>query len=380
MTATVRPSDRIVSTAAPVVSAESRALVLEALESGQLAEGPFVARLEALCADMAGTAHAVAVSSGTDALELAYEAVGVGPGTEIITSPFTFGATVNAALRIGASVRFADIGPDYNIDPEAIDAIIGRRPATIVPVHLFGLPCDLEAIGDLADRHDARIVEDAAQAHGAEQDGRPVGSRDVGCFSFYATKNVFAGEGGVITTDRPDVAARCRLLRNQGMDAPYDYRAAGRNCRMSEMHAAIAIPQLERLAAINARRAELAACYDRMLAGIEGLGLPVVPPGRSSAWHHYTVTLPAGVDRARIVEHLESAGIRPGIYYPAALNDVPFYRDHERVESGPTPIARHVAAHCLSLPVHDQLTMDDVVRVAERLGEALVELGPGAAR
>lgn len=356
-----------IAVASPVVSDKARDLLLGAISRGQLAQGPLVAELERLCADMAGTEHAIAVSSGTDALELAYEAAGIGPGDEIITTPFTFGATVNAALRLGATVRFADLGADYNIDPASIAAQVTPNTKAIVPVHLFGLPAPMAEIKAIADQNDLVVIEDAAQAHGAVIDGSKVGTSDIGCFSFYATKNVFAGEGGVITTNDDDVAERCRLIRNQGMGAGYAYQIVGRNSRMSDLHAAIAIPQLEELDDINRRRTDMAAAYDKLLAGVSDLRLPIEPEGRTSVWHQYTVVLPESVARDRVVEALRAAQIFPGVYYPAALNDVPLYRDHELVHPGETPEARRVAAGCLSLPVHHGLVPSDAERVSDVL-------------
>lgn len=356
-----------IAVASPVVSDKARDLLLGAISRGQLAQGPLVAELERLCADMAGAEHAIAVSSGTDALELAYEAAGIGPGDEIITTPFTFGATVNAALRLGATVRFADLGADYNIDPASIAAQVTPNTKAIVPVHLFGLPAPMAEIKAIADQNDLVVIEDAAQAHGAVIDGSKVGTSDIGCFSFYATKNVFAGEGGVITTNDDDVAERCRLIRNQGMGAGYAYQIVGRNSRMSDLHAAIAIPQLEELDDINRRRTDMAAAYDKLLAGVSDLRLPIEPEGRTSVWHQYTVVLPESVARDRVVEALRAAQIFPGVYYPAALNDVPLYRDHELVHPGETPEARRVAAGCLSLPVHHGLVPSDAERVSDVL-------------
>ena len=374
MTEAVNP----VAVAKPHVSDRSKELLAGALDRSQLAQGPLVAELEQLCCEMAGAEHAVAVSSGTDALELAYEAVGLSPGDELITTPLTFGATVNAAIRLGAEVRFADIGEDYTIDPAAVAAQMTPRTKAIVPVHLFGLPSDMAGLRALTtDRHDVTIVEDAAQAHGASIGDRRVGTEDVGCFSFYATKNVFAGEGGVITTNDADVAERCRLLRNQGMGpGGYNYVMVGRNSRMSDLHAAIAIPQLQELDSITEGRTEIAQTYDKLLAGGEtGLLLPVVPAGRTSAWHQYTVVLPPSVDRAKVVEQLKAQQIFPGIYYPDALNDVPLYRDHSQVEQGDTPRARQVAAGCLSLPVHHGLVPSDAERVVEVLSAAMADPG-----
>ncbi len=206
-----------------VVDAETEHRVLEVLRSGQLAQGPMVARFEQHCAQMAGTTHAVAVNNGTTALELALQAMDIGPGDEVITTPFTFAATVNAIVHSGAEVRFADVTDDYTIDPAGIEAQVTSRTKAIMPVHLYGLPADMAAIGAIAKRHGLGIIEDAAQSHGATIDGQPVGGWGLACFSFYATKNLSTGEGGAVTTNDDVLADRMRVLRNQGMRARYQY-------------------------------------------------------------------------------------------------------------------------------------------------------------
>ncbi len=245
-------------------AARSRNSSSSVLRSGHLAQGPMVERFEALCTTMAGTAHAIAVTNGTVALDAALHVLDIGPGQEVITSPFTFAATINAILRSGASVRFADIRDDFTIDPASVAALIGPATTALMPVHLYGLPADMQALMSLAAANRLAVVEDAAQAHGADVGGRRAGSFGVGCFSFYATKNVTSGEGGCVTTDDSMLAERLRIARNQGMRGRYDYAMIGQNWRMTDVAAAIAIPQMERLDTINAARrgnaATLTAC------------------------------------------------------------------------------------------------------------------------
>jgi dTDP-4-amino-4,6-dideoxygalactose transaminase len=355
----------------PHFGADVEALVLEVLRSGQVAQGPMVARLEALGAQMAGTRHAVAVANGTVSLETALEVLGVGPGDEVITTPFTFAATVNAVLRSGATVRFADIGNDFTIDPEAVGALIGERTTALVPVHLYGLMADMPALMTMADRHGLAVVEDAAQAHGASADGRRAGSFGIGSFSFYATKNVAAGEGGLLSTDDDVTAHRFRLLRNQGMVERYRYEAIGRNLRMTDLQAALAIPQLEQLEVSNAARQANAARLTGLLGGHPGLGLPDVPKGRGHVWHQYTVLLPEGADREHVQSRMRESGVEAGVYYPRLAWDYPIYRDHPGVVADDTPVARSVATRCLSLPVHPGLGPDDAEQVAHSLLTAL---------
>jgi perosamine synthetase len=356
----------------PRFGPEVEALVLEVLRSGHVAQGPMVARFEELGAAMAGTRFAVAVSNGTVSLEAALEALGIGPGDEVITTPFTFAATINAALRSGATVRFADILPDFTVDPAAVAALVGPHTTALIPVHLYGLPTDMGALMTLANRHSLAVVEDAAQAHGADYEGRRVGGFGVGSFSFYATKNVACGEGGLITSSDEALVRTLRRLRNQGMVERYKYEAVGRNLRMTDLHAALGIPQLERLDAANERRRSNAAALTKLLDGVAGLTLPATPAGRTHVWHQYTVMLPPGTDRDAVADRMRAEGVDSGVYYPRLVWDYEVYRDHPGVVQDDTPRARDAAQRCLSLPVHPGLDPSDLERVAEALIGALL--------
>jgi dTDP-4-amino-4,6-dideoxygalactose transaminase len=305
----------------------------------------------------------VAVNNGTTALEAAFEVMGIGPGDEVITTPLTFAATVNAALRTGATVRFADVTADYTVDPAAVAALINSRTAALVPVHLYGLPAAMPELMALGGRHGLAVVEDSAQAHGALVAGRPAGSFGVGCFSFYATKNVTAGEGGVITTSDDGLARRLRLLRNQGMVERYRYELAGRNLRLTDLQAAVAIPQLERLADINKARDENARLLTELLEG-SAVTLPPVPDDRVHVWHQYTILLPEGMDRDVFVARVLEGGVQAGVYYPRLAWDYPVYQGHPGVVADPTPRAADVAARCVSLPVHPGLCEEDLAAIA----------------
>ena len=354
----------------PELGRDVEDLVLSVLRSGHLAQGPVVECFESLCAEMAGSRHAVAVSNGTASLEVAFEALGIGPGDEVITSPLTFAATLNAALRSGATVRFADVRSDYTIDPVSASALIGPRTAAIVPVHLYGQPADMAALRVLGVRHGLAIIEDAAQAHGAQVGDRRVGSFGVGSFSFYATKNVTAGEGGVVTTNDDALADRVRLLRNQGMRTRYSYEVIGRNLRMTDLQAAVAVPQLRRLPEITRRRAVNADVLARGLAG-SSVVLPPLVAGRPSVWHQFTVLLPAGSDRDAIVGRMAAGGVQAGIYYPSLVWDHDVYRHHPEVRLDDTPVAADVTRRCLSLPVHPRLSAADAERVVAVMADAL---------
>lgn len=349
-------------------------LVREVLDSGRLAQGPMVARFEELVATAAGADHAVAVSSGTTALVAALEVLDLQPGDEVITSPFTFAATLNAILEAGATARFADIGDDFGIDPDSVAAAIGPRSRVLMPVHLYGLPADMTRLGPTA--HDAGlfIVEDAAQSIGSTIDGRSVGSFGLGAFSFYATKNVTTGEGGAVTTNDGDLADRLRILRNQGMADRYEYVVPGHNYRLTELQAALGIPQLQRLDRImEARRGNAARMIDG-IGDLEGLEVPTVPESRTHVFNQFTVLITdaAPLNRDDLARHLAEAGIASGLYYPKIVFDYDCYRTHPRVNTGEVPRAAQVVNQVLSLPIHPALTEGEIDRIIAAVREAFV--------
>ncbi|MGH9012882.1 MAG: DegT/DnrJ/EryC1/StrS family aminotransferase [Acidimicrobiia bacterium] len=342
--------------------------VLGTLRSGQLAQGPMVERLEAAFAELCGVEHAVAVSSGTTALVAALQALQVGPGDEVVTSPLTFVATLNAILECGATARFVDIDQhDFTMDAGQLEANLSDRTRVVMPVHLYGQPAAMDRIAPMAAAHGAVVVEDAAQAHGATIDGRAVGSFGVGCFSLYATKNVATGEGGVVTTDDGEVADRVRLLRNQGMRDRYAYQIPGHNYRLTDLQAAVGVPQLARLSELTARRRRNAERLSERLGGITGLVTPVTAPGRTHVFHQYTVrvTGEAPLTRDDLVEGLVARGIGTGVYYPAVVFDADCYRRDPRVVVEAAPEAEAAAGEVLSLPVHPWLSDDDLDRIVD---------------
>jgi dTDP-4-amino-4,6-dideoxygalactose transaminase len=346
--------------------------VLDVIRSGSIAQGPVVKRLEDEFAAMIGVRHVVAVNNGTTALIAAMQVLDLQPGDEVITSPFTFVATLNAVLQTGATVRFADIDPvTFNVDPASVEALVNDRTRALLPVHLYGQCADMEAIDALARRYDLALVEDAAQAHGADVAGRSAGAWGIGCFSLYATKNLTSGEGGLISTDDDAVADRLRLLRNQGMRRRYEYEMAGNNYRMTDLQAAVCVPQLAQYDEVVAARQRNAAVLSVGLAGAPGVIVPVAVPGRRHVWHQYTIRLAddAGIDRAALVAGLEARGIGCGVYYPRPAFDYDCYRGDDRVVIDDVPVARRVAERCLSLPVHQYLTMGELHRVVDAVTE-----------
>jgi dTDP-4-amino-4,6-dideoxygalactose transaminase len=355
------------------LGADEEALLLEVVRSGRLAQGPMVEHLEGQFADAHQAEFAVAVSNGTVALVAAMLALELEPGDEVITSPFSFIATLNSILEAGATARFADVGEDFCLDPASVEDLIGPRTKAILPVHLYGLPADMDALSEIARRHGLAIIEDAAQAHGAKVGDRPVGTYGMACFSLYATKNITSGEGGIITTNDASLADLLRVLRNQGMRARYEYVVAGHNYRMTELQAAIAIPQLRRLNQITTRRRDNAARLTQGLTGIAGLRLPVEPKGRTHVYHQYTVRLgqDAACDRDQLAKRLAEAGVGSGIYYPKLMHDYDSYSNHPLVVRDSTPLAASIATEVLSLPVHQHLSDEDLDAVAEAVTAAL---------
>ena len=356
-----------------VLGAEEESAVMKVLRSGHLAAGTWVAQLEDCFAQAHEAAHAIAVSNGTVALVAALRAHGIGAGDEVITSPLTFVATLNAILEVGATARFADVAEDLTIDPAALAALISPRTRAVLPVHLYGMPAAMREIGDIARKHQLAIIEDAAQAHGARVAGASVGSSETAAFSLYATKNITCGEGGLVTTSNDDVAARLRLLRNHGMRDRYDYAIPGYNYRLTDMQAALAVVQLSRLPAITADRSHNASVLSAGLAGLPGLVLPVTPPDRLHAWHQYTVqvTAEARMDRDQLRKYLDAAGIDSMAYYPRLVHDYPCYRDHPKVAQDKTPRAGKAVREVLSLPVHPALGRDDADTIVACVRDAL---------
>jgi dTDP-4-amino-4,6-dideoxygalactose transaminase len=348
--------------------------VLDVIRSGSIAQGPVVKRLEDEFAAMIGVPHVVAVNNGTTALIAALHVLDLQPGDEVVTSPFTFVATLNAVLQTGATVRFADIDPvTFNVDPTAMAERISPRTKVLLPVHLYGQCADMVAISTLADEFDLAVVEDAAQAHGAALDGRAAGSWGLGCFSLYATKNLTSGEGGLISTADDDLADRLRVLRNQGMRRRYEYEMAGNNYRMTDLQAAVCVPQLAGYDDVVAARQRNAAVLTAGLREVPGVITPVALPGHRHVWHQYTIRLAddSAVDRNELIAGLEARGIGSGVYYPRPAFDYDCYRRDPRVVFDDVPVSRRVAERCLSLPVHQYLTMGDLHRIVDTVGAVM---------
>ena len=348
-------------------------LVLEVLRSGRLVRGPMVDRFEAAVADVTGTRHAVAVNNGTSALIAALLAHGIGPGDEVVTAPFTFVATLNAILHVGATPRFADIGDDFNVDPASVERALTPRTRAILPVHLYGCPAPMHELAALATRHGLAVVEDGAQALGAGLGDRPVGGFGTACFSFSATKNVTTGEGGAVTTDDDAIADALRVLRDQGQRGPYDYERPGFNLRMTELEAAVGVAQLQRLDGLLAARRRHARRLQEGLAGLPGLVVPHEPAGRRHVYHQFTVrvTAAAPCSRDELSDALREAGVESRVFYPRPVYDYECFRRDPRVGTPCTPGAALAGREVLSLPVHPGLTECDLEQIVAAVRKAL---------
>jgi dTDP-4-amino-4,6-dideoxygalactose transaminase len=362
----------VIRIAQPLLGEEERRAVLAVLDSGQLAAGPRVRELEERFArEVAGAALAVAVANGTSALHAALLAHGIGPGDEVITTPFTFQATANMVLATGARPVFVDVAEDGNIDASLIEAAVNSRTRALLPVDLYGRLCDMDAIADIAARHGLALIEDACQAHGASLGGRPAGSFGTGCFSFYATKNVTAGEGGVVTTSDPALAERLRLLRSHGEVERYHSAVLGYNYRLTEVAAALALAQLDRLAAHTEARRRNAAYLSAHLRGV--LTPPEPPEPGACVWHLYTVRVPRGRDALQA--HLRKRAIESAVYYPLPVPAQKLYRDLGYEVCA--PVANRLSREVLSLPVHPGLSQADLDRIVEAVNEWTGTAGAG---
>jgi dTDP-4-amino-4,6-dideoxygalactose transaminase len=347
----------------PFITEAEKSAVLEVLDSGMLAQGKRTVELERRFAEVSDSKYAVATSSGTTALHLALLAHGIGSGDEVITTPFTFIASANSILFVNATPVFVDIEEDsFNLDPNLIEAAVTSRTKAIIPVHLYGHPCDMKAITDIAERHALIVIEDCAQAISARFDGKQVGSFGTGVFSLYATKNVMSGEGGMITTNDETVAERCRMLRNHGMKQRYYHEMLGYNFRISDLHAAIGSAQMDRLEEMTRIRRENAHYLN---ANIHSVITPKTRPDVDHVWHQYTIRVDGHRDREACVSQLNKAGIGTGIFYPVPVHLQGYMK--EIVGETPLPIAEKLAKEVISLPVHPQLTQDELEKIASEV-------------
>ena len=357
----------MIPAARPEFGPEEEAAVLRVLRSGMLAQGPEVEAFESEFSETAVSGlQCIAVNSGTSALHLSLLALGIGPGDEVIVPSFTFAASANSIALTGATPVFADIDLDtYCLNPASVSAVITDKTRAVMPVHLYGHPAPMVELAEICKRHGLLVVEDAAQAHLASLNGRPVGTwGDAAAFSFYPTKNMTAGEGGMITTFRAEVHRQARLLRNQGQERRYENEIVGLNNRMTDLHAAIGRVQLAALPRRTTKRRENAQFLSRNLTNVVA---PMTKPGATHVFHQYTIRVP-GHDRERFAKELTAAGVGSGVYYPHPVHTLPAFA---RTES--LPATEEAASQVLSLPVYPSLTeaeLETVVSVVNAVAGA----------
>ncbi len=358
----------MIPAARPIIGAEERAAVDRVLASGMIAQGPEVAAFEDEFSQLVEGRHCVAVNSGTSALHMALIAMGIEAGDEVIVPSFSFAASANAVRLAGAVPVFADIERgSFCVDPAAVEAAITPRTSAIMPVHLYGHPAAMDRLGQIAARHGIAVIEDAAQAHAASLHGRPVGTFGLtACFSFYPTKNMTSGEGGMVVTPDAQLARILRMLRNQGMERRYENEIIGFNTRMTDIHAAIGRVQLGKLAGWTAARQHNAKVLDQ---GIKAAVVPPVADGAVHVYHQYTIRVAGsgaggGAGRDAFAARLAERGVGSGVYYPIPIHRLPSYAGTlARIPD--LPETERAAGEVLSLPVHPSLSDADVHAVVE---------------
>ena len=352
----------MISIAKPLIGEEEKQAVMEAMDSGVIACGPRTEKFEKNFAEFVGTKYAIATTSGTTALHLALLALNVSLGDEVIFPSFSFVATANSALFCNAIPLFCDVDPKtFTMDTEKLESLITEKTKVIMPVHLYGQSADMDPILEIAQDHGLHVVGDAAQAHGAKYDGKMVGSfGDCECFSFYPTKNMTTGEGGMITTNDDELVERLNSIRNHGREQTkwgYEHNRIGYNYRMTDIAAAIGIEQLKKLPKFNQKRRENAKFFNENLNDIEGIDIPYVLPNVDHVYHQYTIKCN---NREAIIQKLKDNDVGFGIYYPKPMH---FFEHLKKYGHTDLKISEKLADEVLSLPVHPALDNSDLEKI-----------------
>lgn len=358
-----------VSIASPIIEDEEINAVVEVMKSGMIAQGPKVIEFEKEFADFVGAKYGIATNSGTSALHVALLAAGVGEGDEVITTPFTFAATGNSILYTGAKPVFVDIDPDtFTLDPSQVEAAITDKTKAIMPVQLYGQSADMDGILEIAKKHNLIVIEDAAQAHGAEYKNNNVGNLgDMACFSFYPTKNMTTSEGGMITTNNKEFAENAKVFRAHGSAKKYHHDVLGYNFRMTDIAAAIGLEQLKKIDSFNDKRIANANYLNDGLADVDGVETPIVKDGFKHVYHQYTIKIANG-KRDDFSEYLLENGIGNGIYYPIPLYNQVLYTKMGYNQS--LAVTDEVVTEVLSLPIHPSLSQNDLDLIIKVVKEA----------
>ncbi len=353
--------------AKPFIGEEEKQAVLDVLESGQLTQGAKVAEFERAFAEYHNARHAIAANNGTTALMAAMMAHGFGPGDEIIIPSFSFFATASCILSVGARPIFADIDPEtFCLSPEAAEAAITPKTKAIMPVHLYGHPAAMLRFQEICQKHGLVLLEDAAQAHGAKLGEQFVGSWGTAAFSFYPTKNMTTTEGGMVLTNDAHIAEQIRMIRNQGMSHQYHHEVVGYNFRMTNLQAAIGLPQLRRLPEWTAKRIENAAYLSSHLKGVQ---VPRPAPTATHVYHQYTIRVPESLNRDAAVEQLNAKGIGVRVYYATPIHKQPIFQKMGGYENLSLPETDRAASQVISLPVHPALTQEELNYIVEGVNE-----------
>jgi perosamine synthetase len=373
----VSQAEREIPLARPYLGEREEELVLEVLRSGRLSLGPMIPRFEEMLAERVGARYCAAVSSGTAALHLLSLTHGFGPGDEVITSPLTFVASANCFILTGATPVFADIDQrTLDLDPAAVKAAVTERTKAIVAVDIFGYPCELDELNAIADRRGLKLIDDSAQALGAEYKGRPVGGHGVSAiFGFYPNKQLATGEGGVVVTDSEEELELIVSMRNQGREysggAWFHHVRVGLNYRWTDLQAAVGIAQLEKLDEMLDLRRQAAGRYGELLSGTDGIELPLADDDdHRRSWFVYVVAVEPGRDRDAVMEALREGGVQTADYIPC-VHLQPYMRERYGFREGMFPVAEDITSRTLALPFYAGIDPDDQERVVEVLAEAL---------
>jgi dTDP-4-amino-4,6-dideoxygalactose transaminase len=372
----VKAPTRSIPLSRPYLDDREEELVLEVLRSGHLSLGPMIPRFEGLAAERFGAPYAAAVSSGTAGLHLAARIAGIGPGDDVITSPFSFVASANCFIYEGAKPVFADVdAKTLNLDPEKVEAAITDKTKAVVAVDIFGYPCEIDAIQAICDRHGLALIQDSCQALGAEYKGRPLGSHGhMTVFAFYPNKQMTTGEGGIVTTGSAEHLELLVSLRNQGRadtDGWLDHSRFGFNYRLSDVHAAIGIAQLEKLDLLLSMRSAAAARYTSLLADVDGISTLLSDDAdHRRSWFVYVVQVASGIDRSRVISYLEEHGIQTRPYLPC-IHLQRYMREQFGFHEWMFPVAEDTSRHTLALPFFTAIESEDQERVVETLRSAL---------
>ncbi len=360
----------MIPAAKPIIGDEERAAVDRVLRSGMLAQGPEVKAFEEEFSQHVEGRHCVAVNSGTSALHLGFIAAGIKAGDEVIVPSFSFAATANSVALAGGTPVFADIDPKtFNMDPAHVESLITPRTKAIMPVHLYGHIAAMDQFEAICKKHNLILIEDSAQAHLATLNGRPTGAwGSVASFSFYPTKNMTAGEGGMVTTDSADIARMLRLLRNQGQEVIYQNEVVGFNNRMTDIHAAIGRVQLRKLPGWTATRQNNA---EFLSANLKNVVTPFVAPGTTHAYHQYTIRIEGedAAKRDRFMAQIRERGVGCGVYYPTPIHRLPSFKLQLDL-----PETEKVIKECVSLPVHPSLSKADLEKIVTVVNDVAAKL------